>query len=652
MSGVDMAEPGERERRRARGGRRGVPMPGLEVGGYRLEKKLGEGSFGTVYRARRGGCEYAVKFISLARAERWGKRELQAMARLPRECGAALEGHGLWPDESPSFLWLAMRYVRGRPLDVWVEETNPTGLEVARQVLGVAEELGKVHAAGVVHRDVKEANILVREADGQPVLVDFGVATYGGAPEVTGPFPPGTWLYLSPEVMRHQRELRLERYQALASDDLWALGVVLYRMLTHRYPFDAPHEGRLAEAILHEEPPPPRVANPRVPGALSELCMRLLAKSLQARYPDAGALAEALKAALKERDASWDVPLCEPWRPDDAPTVAVAEMAGDLQEQMVRWRRVAGYEQGPPRRGRPRAPPSEDGCVPVRASGWRRAAKAGGVLLLSGLALLAAVRLGAVFAPEAAPGRHGGMTGVPEVSSARMPWEEVREVAPPWKPPEVGGGAMSMGDSTPAPLAPQKNHEEKRVMTPRKNVVANGKQKSGISAELLKRCAWAVTAAQLAACVSTGGPPPPPSGPGLLPTPPPPPRQCEPGIEQRMLEQFKFGVGKRGTALLVDPRGPDYTIVREGPIALWVGGRWGRLDGNFTVHGWLTLGKDRLYGHITRLVTKEGESYPVCMVMLDQADLKPGVLKKPDSGPDYARVFATVILEAVSSFNE
>ena len=111
-------------------------------------------------------------------------------------------GYSLWPDEEPRFLVLALELVEGRPLDVWAREENPSALELVHRVLvPLARTLADVHAAGVVHRDVKDANILVREADGQPVLVDFGAAAYEGAPRLTVA-PPGTPDYRSPEALR------------------------------------------------------------------------------------------------------------------------------------------------------------------------------------------------------------------------------------------------------------------------------------------------------------------------------------------------------------------------------------------------------------------------------------------------------------------
>jgi serine/threonine protein kinase len=94
MSAERRAGADEREQAPAGGEVEVVPAPGLEVGGFTLEKQLGAGSFGTVFRAHRDGYWFAVKFILLARAEHWAERELQVMARLPRECGAALESHG------------------------------------------------------------------------------------------------------------------------------------------------------------------------------------------------------------------------------------------------------------------------------------------------------------------------------------------------------------------------------------------------------------------------------------------------------------------------------------------------------------------------------------------------------------------------------
>src|SRR5690242_8011657 len=150
-----------------------LPQVGMKVAGYRLETRLGTGGQGTVFRARREGRLFAVKFIFLPRAAHWAWRELDVMVKLWRAGGLPLEGHGLWPARQPLFLFLATPFVRGLPLDVWVRVHNPNALQVADLVRQSARLLQVVHAAGVIHRDVKGANLLVGRESGRLVLVDF-----------------------------------------------------------------------------------------------------------------------------------------------------------------------------------------------------------------------------------------------------------------------------------------------------------------------------------------------------------------------------------------------------------------------------------------------------------------------------------------------
>jgi serine/threonine-protein kinase len=292
------------------------PPPGTEVGGLRIEALVDSGGQGTVYLAQApdSGRRYALKFIPLGRSEARAWRELALSLQLHHPNLVTVVGSGLWPDIQPEFLWLKMVYVQGRPIDRWAWEENAGARAVTGKLLGVARGLAVAHDAGVVHRDVKEANILVQDGDGEAVLVDFGAAWSEGVTTLTqGLYPPGTPHYRSPEAWRFGLENmgnEAAHYRPGVADDLYALGVVLYRLLTHRYPFEVGDETSV-RAVIHKAPLPPHLHNPRVPRPLSALCLKLLAKTPGERYPSATALCEALEELLAGADAAWRVPLRE-----------------------------------------------------------------------------------------------------------------------------------------------------------------------------------------------------------------------------------------------------------------------------------------------------------------------------------------------------
>jgi serine/threonine-protein kinase len=307
----------------------------MQVAGFTVEELLASGSFGIVYRARRDGRPFAIKLIPM---DERGHREVDALRRVRHPNVVGFHGYGLWPEDEPRFLVLALELVEGRSLDVWVREENPSALELVEQVLlPFVETLGEVHAAGVVHRDIKEANIIMREADGQPVLVDFGAAGYEGAPRLTAVLPPGTPEYRSPEAVRFARESSLPGpYPAGPGDDLWALGVTTYFLLTRMLPFGDRESLGMNRAILEETPLAPHKRNPRVPPALGELCLRMLEKAPESRYADAEALRAALEEMVSTRaDDTWRMPL----------------FPGGGQKQHLALARLPAEREHPPQRG-------------------------------------------------------------------------------------------------------------------------------------------------------------------------------------------------------------------------------------------------------------------------------------------------------------
>ncbi|WNG50436.1 serine/threonine protein kinase [Archangium minus] len=655
-------------RRRAPRGLLDTPSPplGIRVDGYRLESRLGEGGQGTVYRARRGGRLYALKFLSLESPD-WAWRELEVRLRLRHVGELTVEGHGLWPHQGPRFLYLVTPYVRGRSLYAWAKEKNPTARQVVRLVLEVARQLVEVHRAGVVHRDIKGPNVLVRREDGRPVLVDFGVGTYVGAPEITNPLGlPGTRHYRSPEALRFRREHAGEHSPARTSDDLWAVGVVLYWLLTGGYPFDTEvgDEGAMAELILKQEPEPPHACNPRVPRELSELCLRMLEKRLEARFPDAEALCATLEAILGEADGTWDVALCEEWSPEGATTPQEEWL--DLGDWLDKARRLLAYARRDPRRGRavsladasthPFSP--EDPLPGKKDTGaeaspqerrqpqtplWRARVWGSALLVLGLLGVMAALRVPPHPEPEAP-------VTTPEVVSAPIMPEVTKsgqEVAPRGEPPEGGGGAAPEKAETSAPVASATRPEDTRVKTPRQDSQPQKKQQKKkqqtVLGEVAKVCGTALAVGQ-AACASPA--------PQVRPVTPPA-AECPPGSVQAMKELgLEFD---RGSSLLFFPHDensdrPQITVVRQGPGTLTlIGPPWGKLPRHTVFYGELFFGDAYVYGHFTTATVPGGPTYPVCMELWQTEGVK-GVEKEPANEPDSATVRTAVHLKPVERF--
>jgi hypothetical protein len=645
------------------------PAPGLRVDGYRLEARLGEGGQASVYRARRGGRLYALKFFFLASND-WAWRELEVRLRLRRVGSLEVLGFGLCPPQRPRFVYVVMPYVRGRPVYDWARQGNVSAREVARVVREVARQLVGVHAVGVVHRDIKGANVLVRKEDGRPVLVDFGVGTYVGAPEITHPMAlPGTRHYRSPEALRFRREHAGEHSPPRRSDDLWALGVLLYWLLTGSHPFDTEDpradEGALANIILREEPEPPHVRNPRVPRALSELCLRMLEKSPQARFPDARTVCAELEAVLAGADGTWDVPLCEAWGLDAATTPQ--ETGGlELGDWLDKIRRLKLYARLHPRRGGP-PPPAEASTIPSAPppgargdaadmgttatpartrSGPRRALAWGGASVVLVVGLLALPR----SPPEAS-------TPTPEVISAPTMLEVTssgQEVASRAKPPEVGGGAAPARASTPAPVAsatPRKDGT--RVRTPRQSPPRQQQQqRSTVLDGAGKACVLVWAAGQLA-CAS-----PEPQVRPVATTATsrmPPSAECPAGSEQTMKQVGGLSIGARETVTFFidgEPVVSERITVHPGQAAtLVILEPWGGFPTHSSFTGQLLFGEGRVYGRFTQVHTPDGLTYSVCFDLYDiSVDGKRGVVMKPGSRRDAAIIWSTVKLQAVKRF--
>jgi hypothetical protein len=269
--------------------------PGTEIAGCRIEAVAGHGGMGVIYRATdlRLGRPVAVKLIA---AERAGDEAFRARFERESRLTAAIDHPNVIPvyaaGEEDGELYLVMRYVAGIDLKRLLEREGRLEPERAAGIVAqVGSGLDAAHAAGLVHRDVKPANVLIAEG-GHVYLSDFGITR--PVDSETRLTDSGEWVgtvdYMAPE--------HLEGRPTDARTDVYALGCVLYTALTGRPPYRRDTVAATIAAHLHDPPPRPSgVAG--VPAAFDGVIARALAKDPAQRHPSAGDLARAAVAAAR-----------------------------------------------------------------------------------------------------------------------------------------------------------------------------------------------------------------------------------------------------------------------------------------------------------------------------------------------------------------
>jgi serine/threonine-protein kinase len=265
-------------------------LAGRTISHFEVRECIGAGGMGVVYRAEdaRLGRSVALKFLlpshSLnADAETRFLREARLVAALDHRNLCAIHEVGMIDDGRP---FLAMALYPGETLKARLTRDGrmPVSevLAIARQI---AEGLECAHRSGIVHRDLKPGNVMLLP-DGTVKVLDFGLAISGEQSLSDSGARFGTVSYMAPEQIRGDA--------ADARSDLWAVGVILYEMLSARKPFGGEHDIAIAHAILHDEPARPSTHRRDVTGALQHLVLRLLQKDPAKRYASASELALAL----------------------------------------------------------------------------------------------------------------------------------------------------------------------------------------------------------------------------------------------------------------------------------------------------------------------------------------------------------------------
>jgi serine/threonine protein kinase len=273
---------------------------GSEFAGFKIERTLGHGGMGIVYLAREVGLDrlVALKVIraELAEDERFRarfQRESRTAASIEHPRIVAVFGAG----EHDGLLYVAMRYVPGRDLGRLISARGALSADHAASLIAqVADGLDAVHAAGLVHRDVKPANVMV----GEPVtgeegstayLTDFGLAKV--AASTTGLTATGELIgtvdYMAPE--------QIEARRVDARTDVYALGCVLFHAVTGEVPF--PQRESTAKMWAHVNEPPPAARADDPSSVLDPVIRRAMAKDPARRFPSAGDLGRAAVAATR-----------------------------------------------------------------------------------------------------------------------------------------------------------------------------------------------------------------------------------------------------------------------------------------------------------------------------------------------------------------
>jgi serine/threonine-protein kinase len=298
-----------------------------KIGAYEVERELGRGAFGVVYRAFHQDDPdtlVALKVVETRGSLDRVMSEPALLAKLDHPCVVRVLDY--FPHGKDK-LAIALEFVDGEDLKAVIDTTNQFPPTIVRELLvQIGGALAEVHAKGVVHRDLKPANILVDRSGLRPryVLTDFGVGE-----EDTGirleKKVAGTYLFMAPEQLRGRPG---------PQSDLWALGVIAYRMLTGKYPFPGPTIADLARQIQLSTPPPPSaVSGQSIDATLEQAVLRLLDRSETERIGSA----KELLTILGHKGNSKQVLTADPTRPD----TRVVQRQQSLDETLSRGVRVS-----------------------------------------------------------------------------------------------------------------------------------------------------------------------------------------------------------------------------------------------------------------------------------------------------------------------
>lgn len=305
-------------------------MIGRELGGYRIIEQIGMGGMATVYKAYDPKTERNVAIKILPQQYSFDPtfktrfdQEARAIANLEHIHILPVFAYG----EEDGISYMVMRLLNAGSLSDRIRKGAMSLAESARILRQVAEALDYAHTNGVLHRDVKPSNVLMDNA-GNAYLTDFGIAKIVGnnGLDLTGSGLIGTPFYMSPEQCRGERDLT-------SASDLYALGIVLYEMVTGMTPYRAETPLAVLQMHLFEPLPMPQMLRADLPEEAQNVILKALAKKPEERYPTGKALADAFDKALSGYAPSTEPSITKPMIPPtdtkrlaDAPTVRPVDL--------------------------------------------------------------------------------------------------------------------------------------------------------------------------------------------------------------------------------------------------------------------------------------------------------------------------------------
>jgi len=305
------------------------------IGRYEIERELGRGGMAVVYLARDPAMKRQVAVKVLPRQF---THDPQFRTRFQREAEiiAALEHSHIVPiydfGEHEDQPFIVMRYMPGGPLTDRLKQGPLPVAEAGRIIASLASALDEAHSKGIIHRDLKPGNILF-DHHNEPFISDFGIAKLSEATAaLTGTGMIGTPAYMSPEQARGDKHID-------GRSDIYALGSILFEMLTGKQPYEA--DTPMGIAIKHVTEPVPRIldTNPDLPPGCEAVITQVMAKSPSERFPTASALAAELSALITLVGAGKEAERAE--RRAEADVRAKAEAEQKAAEEAERERREA-----------------------------------------------------------------------------------------------------------------------------------------------------------------------------------------------------------------------------------------------------------------------------------------------------------------------